>query len=445
MLSLQQSTTIIDPNALSIYVISLIIDNVNENDIKGTKQKIHKQSVIKLIQTNNLTFKALVKNGKKQFVELLQKGCDIKKAQLVKLYKYIQPIKSFILLLLSILEEIPSQTQIDNEIIVRFAIDNKIDLNKFTAQKGALENKMTNEYKLANAARKRIKHIFNKLQQAITDQSINIAAIHEILMKHSIHVQVEKLTAAFIGYNNNKNQFISDMIDACYSANDETLPISNKISINYLPQNCETRHQIYENILYKYIKKEDLNNENFVKIATVVINILHIDVDIDQFKQYVNDKRIDGKLFCSFKNKLVFAKMFRQINGYKKKQFASIYDNINSWNLIQTTAKSTVSKQNDIENNEEQNKVNEFMLMIKTIIAAMDIEEKCEENKTNMETLSRSIISNGLNVDKFRTWNRNAFIYFLENKCNIQMSTAKLLCDRIREKIANETLNNNQK
>eukprot|EP01084_Bolivina_argentea_P189057 325249_1 len=62
-----------------------------------------------------------------------------------------------------------------------------------------------------------------------------------------------------------------------------------------------------------------------------------------------------------------------------------------------------------------------------------------------MEILSRSIVSNSLSVDKFRTWDRNSFIAFLENKCNVQMSTAKLLYDRIREKIANETLNNNQK
>eukprot|EP01084_Bolivina_argentea_P000968 1779_1 len=182
------------------------------------------------------------------------------------------------------------------------------------------------------------------------DNTIDFQAIYQILIDNNISVQQKQIEAVFAEYSNDMNQFIGDIIDACY-LDDRSLTLSNKI----LPNDHEIRHQIYENILYNYVQKNDLNNENFIKISTFVLNKMSNDIDINMFQQILANNNINGNIFLKsssvFKNSASFAKMFKSIKGYNKKLLGSLYVHINRWipektalthnsNMIQTDHKN---------------------------------------------------------------------------------------------------------
>eukprot|EP01084_Bolivina_argentea_P307966 532394_1 len=73
-------------------------------------------------------------------------------------------------------------------------------------------------------------------------------------------VSEAELQAAFNEYKGDKNQFISDVIDAYYAKNDERLPLENKIAIHRLNCNATMRKKIYQCIMQKYVKPNELNN-----------------------------------------------------------------------------------------------------------------------------------------------------------------------------------------
>eukprot|EP01084_Bolivina_argentea_P250383 419457_1 len=169
---------------------------------------------------------------------------------------------------------------------------------------------------------------------------IDFQAIQQLLSQHNIPIDVNQIQVACVKYKD-KNQFINDLIDAYYSTSDQILPLENEISVNHLPQDHQIRQQIYGILLFKYIRKHELNNDNFVRIAEEIIVTsypqLNIEFDIDDFIEIARNENLNGKIFIKghscFKNSTRFAKLFESISGYTKKTFAQIYVKLNQWSI----------------------------------------------------------------------------------------------------------------
>eukprot|EP01084_Bolivina_argentea_P019878 36960_1 len=128
-------------------------------------------------------------------------------------------------------------------------------------------------------------------------------------------------------------------MEAYYDAENNILPISNKILTDNLPKHTEIRNKIYECMLYKYIQKKDLNCSNVTEVTKIIIsNCIEHKFDINVVIQILKKENIDGTMFqkndTSFRNSTQFATMFRNINGYNKKQFENLYTKINKWKPI---------------------------------------------------------------------------------------------------------------
>eukprot|EP01084_Bolivina_argentea_P251525 421871_1 len=158
---------------------------------------------------------------------------------------------------------------------------------------------------------------------------IDYQEICQSMKRQKILIQEAQLRTAFSKYKDDKNKFISDIIDA-YCANDDL----NEIKLGTTEQ---SKKKIYQHILKTYVKPSDLNNHNLIKITQIIIKESYADIDAQQVVQIAARANINGKLFIKgnpeFKNSTKFGKMFKDINGYNKKHFAQIYTKIhtNSW------------------------------------------------------------------------------------------------------------------
>eukprot|EP01084_Bolivina_argentea_P299303 515905_1 len=183
--------------------------------------------------------------------------------------------------------------------------------------------------------------------------ALDFQRMHLILQEHRIQISQYELKSAFSGYKN-KNEFIMDLMNAYYGSN-------SNISITFLPKNHEIRNRLYEVILFNYIQSHDLNDENFIKIAVIIIREKYPAMQIDQFVQIAMNEHITGKIFIkdssTFKNSSAFARLFNSIDGYKKKQLTKIYSTIKKWTPIKL---GTTIEQKNIEIKEQKSNVAEY-------------------------------------------------------------------------------------
>eukprot|EP01084_Bolivina_argentea_P264922 448923_1 len=172
----------------------------------------------------------------------------------------------------------------------------------------------------------------------------NFIDFHAICQRVNNAVEETALRMAFSEYKDDKNQFIADVIDAYYANDDEQLPLENKISVTNFNCTRKTRKQIYECIMQKYVKPNELNNTHFIKIALAIIREMSSQIDIEQFKTIARESNINGKIFVKqhpqFKNSVKFANMFKKINGYNKKHLSAIYVKIRKGNWFFSAVKS---------------------------------------------------------------------------------------------------------
>eukprot|EP01084_Bolivina_argentea_P273631 466148_1 len=187
-----------------------------------------------------------------------------------------------------------------------------------------------------NIVRNNTKYIEADIQEQLKPNTINHVKIYAILRSHNIIMEEKAIYEAFKEYKNNKNELMSDIIDAYYTENDGSLPLSSNINLQYLPTSCSKRHELYEYILFEYFKQFELNNQNFIKMVDMIFITLHCKFDFDEFAEIMREKNINGKIFIKqnnvqFMSSLAFAKLFKNIKGYKKKELTSIYRRIYKW------------------------------------------------------------------------------------------------------------------
>eukprot|EP01083_Nonionella_stella_P200708 734779_1 len=165
---------------------------------------------------------------------------------------------------------------------------------------------------------------------------LDYTKMHRILHKHNITIAMQHLRSAFSAYtgSNDNDTLISDLIDAYYAPNDTSLPLSNAISITSLHNDYSHRHTIFGIILFQYFEKRDINAANLAKIATKLLTKYYPHIDPMAFVETAMNADINGGTFIQgtpeYKKSLQFAKIFKSIKGYKKKDLTNLYVKINS-------------------------------------------------------------------------------------------------------------------
>eukprot|EP01084_Bolivina_argentea_P133703 235983_1 len=213
-------------------------------------------------------------------------------------------------------------------------------------------------------------------------ECLNLKNVSKILSDHNILLDIHNLTTFLKPYKQDKDKLMYDLIEAYYSQNDMQLPITNAILINCLANDSDIRHQIYGLILFNCLSKEQLNNQNFVKLAMEIISKSSLPIDPNEFTQIAINEHINGKIFIKghscFRNSIKFAKIFSSITGYNKKYLTHIYRKINKW-----IAEPIKTKPNPIET------VNVNVMIDEKSVDSDDKEEKkmSQSNDNNEENM----------------------------------------------------------
>eukprot|EP01084_Bolivina_argentea_P107829 192761_1 len=172
-------------------------------------------------------------------------------------------------------------------------------------------------------------------------QSLNAKKISAILKDNGIFIEENVLTNACEAYAYCKQQLINDLCDIMLNGEHENILLVQIFSneLHFIEQN--TRQRIYDIILHQYIKKQDLNNENFIKILRKTVSKLFVTIDCDKVEDIARNANLTGNIFIKtsseFKNSVTFAQIFASIDNWKRKQWSKIYAKIRKWQITKNT------------------------------------------------------------------------------------------------------------
>lgn len=175
------------------------------------------------------------------------------------------------------------------------------------------------------------------MESSITDPVDEITAV---LIEYGIeidNVQKEQLTVILKEYNNDMNHFISILIDTFHHSETEPAPSTPALSA--------FSHDAIGVILYRFIKITDLNIDNVVQMASVIIpNLSRGDqVDMDLVPDILRRNEISGRvLTANFKGN-TFSKIFKDdIPNWPntKSVFSKFWAKMNKWDSTKLNVKA---------------------------------------------------------------------------------------------------------
>eukprot|EP01084_Bolivina_argentea_P268169 455416_1 len=85
-------------------------------------------------------------------------------------------------------------------------------------------------------------------------------------------------------------------------------------------------------------------------------------------------------------------------------------------------------------------KLSQFMDVMSPVIDNINLEEKCEDNKINKQSVKMLIVSNDITIDKLRTWSKDHFIELMQNQCSVEIMIAEILFDTVKQNIAEQAV-----
>eukprot|EP01083_Nonionella_stella_P292274 994124_1 len=162
---------------------------------------------------------------------------------------------------------------------------------------------------------------------------IRLADIQRVLKEEGISVDGTPLQGVVKQYEDKKPMFISDLIAVYYEQMDE---IAGKIELS---------HEVCGCILYKYIEQYELNNAQFIQLSKIIIKRLYPTANIsDNIERFVEiaqnpDVNISGKIFirgnAEFMSSARFARIFKEMPNYNRKDLCTIYIKMKQWKPIE--------------------------------------------------------------------------------------------------------------
>ena len=157
-----------------------------------------------------------------------------------------------------------------------------------------------------------------------------------------------QLWKAMNSLTDDRDLLISQLIDACYNLNDDNSTFS-KFS-----------KDILQIVLHRYFKKEDLNTVNFGKMVSLIMDndSKFENMDKEAVQTIITLQQITGDVFTKKgMNVAKFAKMFKNVNGYKKSKMMVIWKTLYQWEPIDISNEEQESKERELAVDEDPIKV----------------------------------------------------------------------------------------
>eukprot|EP01083_Nonionella_stella_P154157 496367_1 len=178
-------------------------------------------------------------------------------------------------------------------------------------------------------------HIVPNVVTSSADNDLNYSEISIVLANNNVMIDQHELRNAFHEHLYSKSQLINDLCNILMRGNDEET-LLGQILVKTLKYNdCESKQIIYDALLYDYIKKEDLNRENFIKLLQIVASEIIADVNCQQVATIATNDNLSSAVFNKkmpeFKNARSFASSFKTMDKWDKKSWCKIYHTINQW------------------------------------------------------------------------------------------------------------------
>ena len=173
---------------------------------------------------------------------------------------------------------------------------------------------------------------------------------YQISSPPAIHSNDNKLLLQY-----GRDSLITELCDA-YQSNDEQLQETSilcNILINKLSFPEDKRQKFYDKLLHLYVKKFQLNQDNFIKILIKTVQQqmeykrINMDIDVDEIRNVALNYRnetymtvLNGRIF-KYKGKKLneflpstkFAKIFQNVTNWDRKDFCKVYVTINKWQI----------------------------------------------------------------------------------------------------------------
>eukprot|EP01084_Bolivina_argentea_P175773 304324_1 len=150
-----------------------------------------------------------------------------------------------------------------------------------------------------------------------------------ILKENGILIEQRQLINACEDYGYHKQQLIDDLCEIMVNGEDNTILLVQMFSNGLNITNKPVRKQIYDIMLPQYIKPQDVNNNNFIKILRKTVSELYQSIDCDEVAKIAANVNLTGKIFIKaspeFKNSIKFGHVFKSMNNWNKKHWSKIY------------------------------------------------------------------------------------------------------------------------
>eukprot|EP01084_Bolivina_argentea_P043973 80969_1 len=219
-------------------------------------------------------------------------------------------------------------------------------------------------------------------------ESLDYTKMSNILHTQGIEISKQTIESVFEKHNYHKNRLINEICDNIGNKNEKntllTQILTNELQLNIWSE----RQKFLDLILHRYINKQELNDDDFIKILIYTAVDLYPEINVSEIKQIATSNEVNMAVFMKSKNSTKFGKLFNSMTIFKKKQWAKIYISIKKWNAktyVKLTQSKTEQKHDDI--------VNSIQPLHETI-------SYLEQDSSNQDTLNLFCAITNLNINQ---------------------------------------------
>eukprot|EP01084_Bolivina_argentea_P124077 219891_1 len=249
--------------------------------------------------------------------------------------------------------------------------------------------------------------------------AINYKQIAQILYDNNIKIDANKLENACnqIGYH--KDQLTDDICQALCNENYQNTPFAQMLSKYFNMNKPAEQQKIHHLLLYNYIDKKDISDINFIKILQYIAFQINANINTQEIAQIVTDQNLNINIFRKgkkeFKNSVKFAKLFKSMKGWNKKQFADIYVKMNKW---QSYVPEKIERKKDNLKYMKENKMCDEDIL--NLFSAL--------TKSSKSVSMKHLQDSNWNIDSAMDKYYSTFIYETPNDNEIDEKSAPIYC-----------------
>eukprot|EP01083_Nonionella_stella_P181235 648394_1 len=223
---------------------------------------------------------------------------------------------------------------------------------------------------LSNHERKYIENNFKYIQTKF--EYIDCGQMTSVLMSNGIGLDGNELQLLSHLFDKIQYHMTQLMDDLCDIFTDPTILSTNTLLSSIISEalhlednDLKKLHEIYETILCSgFITKTHLNHHNFVKMLKISAFKVNPQLNLQEIAQIASNEHLTGNVCAKdtaeFMNSLKFGKLFKSIKHWNKKQWTTVYVNIQKWTTpSQTTINIMTTANRKPNSNDIDQKYNE--------------------------------------------------------------------------------------